>query len=206
MKRGLGMTALLGALSLAACSGLSSSPGWGLVVDFMLANPEVKDKTGVQGVSDAGRRLFASEYLTPKGGGMAALVAEALPETVRVTWREDTETGRHFTTGRVVADHVVKVRERIPQAVLDYARAQRGRALRLLFRIKDDGVWFGWDVEETVHHPAGGSGLVYSMRGGDVPCYDQPRASNARPNCTEGPLERAPWFNSKWIRGRGNVD
>lgn len=76
-----------------------------------------------------------------------------------------------------------------PEAVIRYANAAPGRPLRLLFRIEDDGVLFGWDVEEKF-----GGALVYTMRGGEVPCYDRPRAANAIPNRTDGPLQSAPWY------------
>ena len=119
-----------------------------------------------------------------------------------MTWRTDAKVGETFTTGRVIGDYLVEVDRLVPEEVIRYANAGPGRALRLLFRIKDDGVLFGWDVEEAVYHPGGGSGLKNSMRGGEVPCNERPRPANAQPYCTEGPLENASWFNPVWIRGK----
>ena len=194
------------ALVCGACAGGGASSegrriGAGLVVE---AKPAINalDKPGVQAFTDQGHRLFGFALLTQRGGGVATYLGATLPQTVRVTWRADTVPGKRFTTGRVIADHLVEVDKRVPEDVIRYANAGPGRALRLIFRIKDDGVLFGWDVQETVYHPAGGSGLVNSMRGGDVPCYDLPRAVNKFRDCTEGPLEAATWFNPKWIRGR----
>lgn len=197
---------VLAALACGACAngGASSQGrriGTGLVVEAM-PGINTSEKPGVVGVSDEGRRLFGFALLTQRGGGTATYLSATLPSTVRVTWRTDTVPGRDFTTGRVIADYLIEVDRRVPDEVIRYANAGPGRALRLVFRIKDDGVLFGWDVEEVVSHPAGGSGLVYAMRGGDVPCYDLPRAANASQNCTEGPLEKAAWFNPQWIRGR----
>lgn len=185
---------VLAALACSACThdGASSQGrriGTGLVVEAM-PGINASDKPGVVGISDQGRRLFGFSLLTQRGGGVATYLSATLPKTVRVTWRADTVPGQRFTTGRVIADHLIEVDKRVPDEVIRYANAGPGRALRLIFRIKDDGVLFGWDVEEKF-----GGLLVKTMRGGDVPCYDMPRASNATPNCTEGPLQSAPWYS-----------
>ncbi len=67
---------------------------------------------------------------------------------------------------QLLGDYVVEVASRIPDEVLNYIRAGRRRALRLKFRLKDDGVLFGWDVEET-HTTQHGTGLRYQFPGGD---------------------------------------
>ncbi len=199
---------VLAALACGACAngGASSQGrriGTGLVVEYGLAHSGVEPKAGLQAMSDKGARLFGGMMEGWYGGASTnSYIAGHLPGTVRVTWRTDTVPGQRFTTGRVIGDYLIEVDKRVPDEVIRYANAGPGRALRLVFRIKDDGVLFGWDVEEVVSHPAGGSGLVYAMRGGDVPCYDLPRAANASQNCTEGPLEKAAWFNPQWIRGR----
>jgi hypothetical protein len=178
-----------------ACAGHGNSVGGrrighGLVVDSAIAGPHVSDKVGVAAIAQDGRRLFGYALLTQSGGDIGTYLGDGLPKTVRVTWRADVEVGRYWTTGRVIGDHVVEVDKRVPEDVIRYANAGPGRALRLVFRVKDDGVLFGWDVQENF-----GGLLVYTMRGGDVPCYDRPRASNATPNCTEGPLTSAPWYS-----------
>ena len=187
---------VLAALACGACAngGASSQGrriGTGLVVEYGLAHSGVEPKAGLQGMSDKGARLFGGMMEGWYGGASTnSYIAGHLPGTVRVTWRTDTVPGQRFTTGRVIGDYLIEVDKRVPDEVIRYANAGPGRALRLVFRIKDDGVLFGWDAEEQF-----GGLLVNTMRGGDVPCYDMPRASNATPTCTEGPLQSAPWYS-----------
>jgi len=199
-----GMSLTMALLLLPALSACSGSPklrsGIGLTVDYRTASPEVAPKEGLEATTETGRRLFGSSVQSSQNGGSNTFFAEGLPDTVRVTWREGTESGKYWSTGRVVGDYTIQVRERVPAEVLRYANAARGRMVRLLFRIKDDGVLLGWDVEETVRHPSGGSGLVYSLHGGDVPC-EPPKVAGINPRCTAGPLEQAPWYLPIWIRG-----
>jgi hypothetical protein len=192
---------VVGALLMTACSGgpRLARTGMGLTADYRLAGPDVKPKTGLLAEAETGRRLFASSTQTHINGGTNTFFAEALPQAVRVTWREDTEVGKYWTSGRIVGDHTIRVRDRVPAEVLQYANAARGRLVRLLFRIQDDGVLFAWDVEETVRHPSGGSGVVYSLHGGDIEC---PPTSRTAVQCTTGRLEDAPWYNKVWIRNK----
>lgn len=123
----------------------------------------------------------------------------SFPRWVDVTWREgmtanlpDRKTGR-YTTGREVGNYRIDVLSRIPREVFDYAKI-RG-AVRLQFRIKDDGVLFAWDVQIS-----GGGRFYYAMHGGDFPCDPLPHLPH--PVCTTGPLEEAPWFNPNWVGGK----
>lgn len=191
----LALCVLTAAVCSACANGGTSSQGrrigTGLVVEYGLAHSGVEPKAGLQAMSDKGARLFGGLMEGWYGGASTnSYIAGHLPSTVRVTWRADTVPGRDFTTGRVIGDYLIEVDKRVPDEVIRYANAGPGRALRLVFRIKDDGVLFGWDVEEKF-----GGLLVSTMRGGDVPCYDMPRASNATPTCTEGPLQSAPWYS-----------
>lgn len=191
----LALCVLTAAVCSACANGGTSSQGrrigTGLVVEYGLAHSGVEPKAGLQAMSDKGARLFGGMMEGWYGGASTnSYIAGHLPSTVRVTWRTDTVPGRDFTTGRVIGDYLIEVDKRVPDEVIRYANAGPGRALRLVFRIKDDGVLFGWDVEEKF-----GGLLVNTMRGGDVPCYDMPRASNATPTCTEGPLQSAPWYS-----------
>jgi hypothetical protein len=124
----------------------------------------------------------------------------SFPRWVRVTWREgvDEKHGLHWTTGHVVGDYKIEVLSRIPEEVFKYVGAARGRVIVLRFRIKDDGVLLAWDVQERVTHPRGGRGLVFSMHGGDFPCENSPYRSH--PNCTDGQLENASWYDPLWTR------
>ncbi|HEU4458268.1 MAG TPA: hypothetical protein VFR90_04030 [Methylibium sp.] len=177
----------------------------GLVIAYGLAEG-ASPKDGVRAETLSGRSLFGGSlgkglstntYFGDKGG---------LPEIVRVTWRSgegillDLGSGR-WKGGQIAGDHTIPVRSRIPKEVLDYALAGPNRVLRLIFRVKDDGVLLAWDVQEAISLPQFNTGgtWVYAMHGGDLPC-EVPRQGG--PNCTEGPLEKAPWFNPSWIRGR----
>jgi hypothetical protein len=64
--------------------------------------------------------------------------------------------------GTVVGDYTVPVLERIPPQAFDLARAGKKRPLVLRFRIRDDGVDFGWMVRLQDGVP-----FEVLMRGGD---------------------------------------
>ncbi|MGH8806979.1 MAG: hypothetical protein ACREX0_03755, partial [Noviherbaspirillum sp.] len=67
-----------------------------------------------------------------------------------------------YTTGKVVGDYTVPVLERIPPDAYHLIKAAPGRLLRLSFRIKDDGVLFGWAVQQE-----GKTTFCDIKRGGD---------------------------------------
>lgn len=187
---------------LAACAQAARRrPGYGIVIRAEAA-PGAKEKTGVLAVSDTGHHLFAFGALR-KQAGTLSYGGAGLPEWIRVTWKEgdvvyDPGTA-NWSGGKVVADHRVDIASRIPAEVSAYAAGSPGRAVRLIVRIADDRVLLAWDVQETVKHPRDSDGQwVYSLHGGDFPCVTSPY--QPQPNCTEGPLEQAPWYNSLWIR------
>jgi hypothetical protein len=67
--------------------------------------------------------------------------------------------GEYF--GQAAGDYTIPIASRVPDDVIKDIRA-RGGGLRLKFRLKPDGVLFGWDIERF------SSGQVeYSMPGGD---------------------------------------
>jgi hypothetical protein len=68
---------------------------------------------------------------------------------VRVTWRKETAPGERWTTGKVIGDYTVPVLERIPPEVFQLIRAASNRALRLRFRLQDDGMLFAWAVQQA---------------------------------------------------------
>ena len=129
----------------------------------------VNTKEGVDARSDTGYRLFGPSMMTSTGGGGTNhLGVAAIPRWVRVTWRQGMteylpdKTG-HYATGRVVGDYTVQVLSRIPKEALELARAGRKRFLVLRFRIRDDGVDFGWMVRLQDGVP-----FVTLMKGGDL--------------------------------------
>jgi hypothetical protein len=137
------------------------------------------DKRYVTFTADTGRHIAAPSSMVQGGRGNLGFTGGVLPVpmTVHVTWRQadpsrpdDPPRGGatlgHWMGGALVGDYVVEVANRIPDAVLDYIRAGGRRALRLKFRLKDDGVLFGWDVEET-YTTQYGTGLRYQFSGGD---------------------------------------
>jgi hypothetical protein len=74
-----------------------------------------------------------------------------IPKTVHVTWREGSVSregkGAYpYSGGSVVGDYTIEVANRIPEEVLDSIRKDGG-GLRIKFRLHDEGVLFGWDIE-----------------------------------------------------------
>ena len=196
---------------LAACAQIGKPQtdrelrGRGMVVDSRLAKG-VTQKEGLNAISDAGNEMFSNMLLTPTGGEISSFGGGSnmsFPRWVHVTWRQgpgvdmDFKHGG-FIGGTIIGDYKVEVLSRIPDEVFRYAAAARGRAIVLRFRIKDDGVLLSWDVQETVVHPSGGRGLVFSMHGGDFLCETSPYQRH--PDCTEGRLEDAPWYDPLWTR------
>ncbi|NLF53646.1 MAG: hypothetical protein GX576_04465 [Thauera phenolivorans] len=144
--------------------------GWGFVVYHELA-PGAQDKYGVKGTTDTGRSIFGNARLYERNSAVSAYGGsryQSFPRWVRVTWREgdfvlDMRGG--WKGGTIVGDYTVPVLERIPEELFTYVRAQRGRAIRLKFRIHDGGVLFGWDVED--HGKDFEGPLRHVMAGGD---------------------------------------
>ncbi|HRQ55935.1 MAG TPA: hypothetical protein PLN31_00820 [Azoarcus taiwanensis] len=186
---------------VAACAGTSKPDtdremrGMGFVVVYELAGTATP-KEGVAAISDTGYRLFGPSILNHQNGGVNTIGGGSkisFPRWVDVTWREGTTPGSRWETGTVVGNYRIDVLSRIPREVFDYAKMHG--ALRLQFRIKDDGVLFAWDVQIS-----GGGRFYYAMHGGDFPCDPLPHLPH--PVCTTGPLEEAPWFNPNWVRGK----
>ena len=136
--------------------------GIGLVIVHELAQGAA-NKEGLQGITETGAQLFASSTLNPKNRATGTYAGATIPRWVRVTWREGTTPGERWTTGKVVGDYTVQVLSRIPREAFDLARAGRKRFLVLTFRIRDDGVDFGWMVRLQDGVP-----FVTRMKGGDL--------------------------------------
>ena len=136
-------------------------PGIGIVVEESLA-PGAAVKEGIQGISDTGRQMFASARLNSRNSSTSSYGAATIPRWVRVTWREGTTPGERWTTGQVIGDYTVPVLERIPKEAFELAKSGRKQPLVLRFRIRDDGVDFGWMVRLQ-----DGAPFKVLMRGGD---------------------------------------
>jgi hypothetical protein len=172
MKRKLlGLLALLPWLP--ACSAAQPKDSSDLAYKFrgirgvVVRTDAIGEKRHVTIVSDTNRQIEAPSLLSPKHNSILSFSGGALPvpKTVHVTWREGVTSNRRgrdpWIGGTVVGDHTIEVASRIPDAVLNSIRKEGG-ALRLKFRLKDDGVLLGWDIER----PGGGISR-YSMVGGD---------------------------------------
>ncbi|MFZ5525093.1 MAG: hypothetical protein ACOZE7_00345 [Pseudomonadota bacterium] len=124
---------------------------------------------GVEFFAD-GRELpfFAQSRIVKANRGISSYPGGFVPEKVHVVWRDNNRaiaphggrTGISYG-GRILGDYTIPVAARIPDAVLQDIRS-RGGALRLKFRLKPDGVLFGWDIERD-----GGGISRFDMPGGD---------------------------------------
>lgn len=94
-----------------------------------------------------------------------------MPQWVEVRWRTggfiqrfDPETNSVWTGGTVIGTYRIEVASRIPEEIQQYASAEHGRAIKLMFRIPDDDVVMGRCVQQPSKL---GGGWIYSNFGGD---------------------------------------
>ena len=112
--------------------------------------------------------FFAHSRIVKANRGISPYPGSFAPEKVRVVWRDNNKAiappgGRAGISygGRILGDYTIPVATRIPDAILQDILS-RGGALRLKFRLKPDGVLFGWDIERD-----GGGISGFDMPGGD---------------------------------------
>jgi hypothetical protein len=136
-----------------------------LVVD---AVPGV-EMLGVEFFADGSDRKFYGSSVTRKGNReIMAFPISVVPERVRVMWRDSSKLVRRVDNpslstyaGNILGDYTFPIASRIPDDVVKEIR-KNGGGLRLKFRLKPDGVLFGWDIERF------SGGLPrHSMPGGD---------------------------------------
>lgn len=164
-------------LLCAACTGNSQtlwagSNSFGVVVnDGLIVDKGVTAKSGFEMYSDTRRYLSGHAELNNGNGGTSGYGGIGLPKWVDVSWREGKFIQRYdpinqsvWTGGEVTGRYRVEVASRIPNEVLQYASAKKGRAIKLMFRILDDDVVLGWCVQEG---SSLGGGWLYSNDGGD---------------------------------------
>jgi hypothetical protein len=101
------------------------------------------------------REFYASSTTRQQNRSIMPFPGDAAPEKVRVVWRDSAKiVGRanapHLNTyeGRILGDYTIAVASRIPDDLVKDIRKNGGN-LRLKFRLKPDGVLFGWDIERT---------------------------------------------------------
>lgn len=199
---GILVMATLVSLLNPACSGTSLKPSLGVVIKYEIM-PGSAEKHGIKAVTDEGKQIFGHAGLRApeilgRSGGTLSYIGAGIPKWIRVTWQTPiygkltTSTGKVVDTldfGEIVGDYTLQIANRIPPEVLKYASQGEDRAIRLIFRLKDDGVLLAWDVQEWY-----GGLWAYSLHGGDFPCDPvSPHAS--RPTCTSGYLKDAPWYH-----------
>lgn len=112
--------------------------------------------------------FFAKSRMVRSNRATMSYPGGIVPEKVRIIWRDNNKAiappgGRAGISygGRILGDYTIPVATRVPDALLQDIRA-RGGALRLKFRLKPDGVLFGWDIERD-----GGGISKFDMPGGD---------------------------------------
>jgi hypothetical protein len=125
------------------------------------------EMNGVVIKDDRGFELMADAVVNRRNRDRSAVGRVRVPPIVRVTWTKDAgwdNANKVWNKGVVVGDYTIPVAERIPDEALADIRAHGG-SLRLKFRLKPDGVLFGWDIERD----GAGTGytLRYDMPGGD---------------------------------------
>ena len=166
------MTVVLAMIPLiAGCTGLPDRKpdpqrrfkglGCVLVIDAM-RDVEVQ---GLEFYDDREYKIYGKAGQNLRNRSIFALGGIYVPVTVRATWRDSTKSiwGKMDIefNGNIIGDYTFPVAERIPDEVLNDIR-QHGGNLRLKFRVKSDGVLFGWDIER-----AGRNLSIHSNPGGD---------------------------------------
>ncbi len=116
--------------------------------------------------TDSGRIVGRPRGMGPGGVSTSSYSGGvfSVPREVRFTWRDGdvkNDFNKGWVGGTIIGDYTIEVASRIPDAVLDSIR-NKGGALRIKFRLKDDGVLLGWDIER----PGGGISR-FDMPGGD---------------------------------------
>ncbi len=138
--------------------------GLTLVVDAV----EGAEVLGVEFFAD-GREFpfYAKSRMVRSNREIMSFPGGVVPEKVRVIWRVNDSEGYRDVRGgirysaKILGDYTLPIASRIPDAVLQEIR-KNGGGLRLKFRLKPDGVMFGWDIERF------SGGLPrHSMPGGD---------------------------------------
>lgn len=108
---------------------------------------------GVEFFADGSERPFyASSILAKKNREIMSYPGRVVPEKVRVVWRVNDTEGYRDKEGlirysaKIAGDYTIPVASRIPDEVIASIR-KNGGGLRLKFRLKPNGVLFGWDIE-----------------------------------------------------------
>jgi hypothetical protein len=115
---------------------------------------------------DRGIEIYSSGIVSRKVRGIMALSSGYIPLTVRVTWKRGAgwdKIREVWNEGVIAGDYTIPVAKQIPDQILNDIRANGGN-LRLKFRLKPDGILFGWDIERAAHL---GNVSIFERPGGD---------------------------------------
>jgi hypothetical protein len=116
---------------------------------------------------DTSIRFYMGGKVAMKSASTQGIEASSIPEIIRIIWH-DPESVIYVNdpwprfTGKVIGEDRIEVGSRIPQSVIDSIK-KRGGGLRLIFRMANEGTYFGWAI---VRDPRGG--LSSEEEGGDV--------------------------------------
>jgi hypothetical protein len=139
--------------------------GLTLVVDAV----EGAEMLGVEFFADGSEfPFYAKSQMVKRNREIMAFPSGVVPERVRVVWKDSAKIvgrpdkpNKNTYAGNILGDYTIPIASRIPDAVVQEIR-KNGGGLRLKFRLKPDGVMFGWDIERI------SGGLPrHSMPGGD---------------------------------------
>lgn len=138
----------------------------GISLELVVSAIDSAEMEEVVMTDDRGVQLFTRALVSRTNRSFMSVGGGRVPLTVHVVWREGTgwdKMRQIWNDGVVAGDYTIHVAERIPDAVLNEIRAHGGE-LRLKFRLKPDGVLFGWDIGRKGPF---GDGSVFLMPGGD---------------------------------------
>ena len=131
---------------------------------------------GLNIFDEDGRLFFAHSAVTPPHRTNTSYGAEfGVPKFLRFEWRDKTEMEPDgalkrglpdgaFYGGTLLGNYTVPVASRIPDALLEDKRRNRG-GFRLKIRIHPDGPLIGWDLERGIG--TGPDGSKFHHAGGD---------------------------------------
>jgi hypothetical protein len=163
-----GLLALVGHAFGTAVAAGGDTDGQFTAIDLVMVVDAVPgaEMRGVAFYNERGGEIYGSGVVKQRNREVLALGSRQIPGTVRVIWRENPKpvwgkSGGIDYEGPIIGDYLVEVAQRIPDDVLTDIRAHGG-SLRIKFRLKPDGVLFGWDIERP-----GGGISKFDMPGGD---------------------------------------
>lgn len=124
-------------------------PGFQLIVDAVAG----QEFFAVEFFSEHAKHSFYRSGIQTLRNRSTVSWSGPVPERVRIIWRDsdkyalndDGVTSRR--AGKIIGDEWVEVGTRIPQELIDDLKRDPRGALRLKFRMSNQGTQLGWDIE-----------------------------------------------------------